>query len=397
MKHASMLKSPVVRRSLFAGVLGLLAGVAFAAVPTDMQAIIHTGTGGLETLKLQTVPVRQPEAGQVLIKVYAAAVNPVDWKMLGGRRGGPPGGGGGGAGGPPGGGAAPAAGGGAGGPPAGGGGAGGPPGGGASTESIPGMDVAGVVVAVGSGVTSVKPGEAVFSMIGRGVSGLNGSYAQYTLAPATNVIAKPRNLTFEQAAGLGTVGMTAMRSVMTANIKKGDRVLVNGAAGGVGSSVVQIARARGATVIGTASARHDKYLKSIGVSKVVDYTKGPVADQVKDVDVVIDTVGGNSVDDVIKTLKKGGTFLSVAAFGVNAKCAAAGVTCAGGGRPGAGGPSEGDLLGEVAKLASAGKFSVHVDKTFPLADASAADAYSRGGHAEGKIILVADKAKAGSR
>jgi NADPH:quinone reductase-like Zn-dependent oxidoreductase len=380
MKHRS-----AAWRSLAVGVTAsVLASLALAATPTEMKAIVQNGNGGPEVLKYQTVPVREPATGQVLIRVYAAAVNPVDWKMRNGisRGGGAPRG----EGGPPGS---------AGGPPSAalGSGPGGPPGGGPTT-TIPGMDVAGVVEKLGSGVTNVKVGDAVFSMLGRGISGMNGGYSQYALAPATNVVSKPKNVTYAQAAGLGTAGMTGVRTVNGANVSKGQKVLILGVAGGVGSAAAQIAKARGATVVGTASARHNAYLKTIGVDQVIDYTKGNFEDQVKDVDVVINTVTGDSAERSLKTLKKGGTLASVAGNVGADKCAAAGVKCAAGGPPGPGGPSEGDMLAEVGKLVSAGKYGVNVDKTFPLEKAADAQVYSFDGHAEGKIILIVDPANA---
>jgi NADPH2:quinone reductase len=375
-----------------ASALGLVAGSALA-VPAQMQAIVQTGNGGPEVMKVETVPVLKPAAGQVLIKVYAASVNPVDWKMRIGMGGPPraaPAGGAGPAGAPPGEGPPPG-----GGPP--GAGRGGPPGNNcpASNERIPGMDVAGVIVAVGDGVTTLKSGEAVFSMLGRNVCGLNGGYAQYALAPATNVVPKPKKLTYEQAAGLGTAGMTGARIVDATNPMSGQRVLITGVAGGVGSSAAQIAKARGAYVIGTASARHAQYLKSIGVDEVIDYTQGDWTAKVKDVDIAIDTVGGATATQALGTLKKGGTFDSVASRDITpAQCAAAGVTCVGGGPPGSGGPTEGDVLTEVAKLASEGKFAINVDKTYPLEQASDAQEFNRQGHTEGKVILIVDAAKA---
>jgi NADPH:quinone reductase-like Zn-dependent oxidoreductase len=236
-----------------------------------MKAIVQNGNGGPEVLKYQTVPVREPAAGQVLIRVYAAAVNPIDWKMRNGMsRGGAPRGAGGG-----------------------------------PTTAIPGMDVAGVIEKVGGGVSNVKVVDAVFSMPGRGVGGMNGGYSQYALAPSANVVAKPKNVTYTQAAGLGTAGITGVRVVNSANVSKGQKVLILGVAGGVGSAAAQVAKARGATLVGTASARHNAYLKTIGVEQVIDYTKGNFKDQVKDVDVVINTVTGDSAERSLKTLKKG--------------------------------------------------------------------------------------------
>jgi NADPH:quinone reductase-like Zn-dependent oxidoreductase len=378
------------RIALFA-VTWTAAAAVPAATPARMQAILQEGNGGPEVLHLRSVAIPEPAAGQVLIRVYAASVNPIDWKLRSGYRpaGSPPAGNAPGAGAPPpgGGGAVPSG-------PA----AGAPPGDGAAAAArIPGLDVAGVVEKVGPGVTQFKPGDAVFSMIGRADFGLNGAYAQYTLAPLDNVVAKPKNLSYAEAAGLGTTGMTAARILARVGVASGQRVLVTGAAGGVGSAVAQIARARGAHVIGTASARHARYLGSIGVEEVVDYTQGPFEDKVKDVDVVIDTVGGETATRALETLRRGGSFGTVAGRVDPALCTAAGVSCAAGGPPGSGEPSEGELLRQVAELAAAGRFRVHVDRTFPLARAADAQEYNRAGHTEGKVILVVDAQQATRR
>jgi NADPH:quinone reductase-like Zn-dependent oxidoreductase len=367
---------------LCAGLCGALltggASLAIAATPTEQHAIVQTGTGGPEVLNYQTVPVLQPGENQVLIRTYAAAVNPVDWKMrVGMRRPAPAGA----PGAPPG---APAA--------------GGPPGGSAPAQSIPGLDVAGVIEQVGPGVSTVKVGDKVFSMIGRGpVNGLNGAYSQFVIAPAANVVAKPANFTFEQAAGIGTAGMTGERTVLQTKLSKGQRVLITGVAGGVGSATAQIALALGAHVVGTASPRHADFLKSIGVTDVVDYTNGKWEDKIKDIDVVIDTVGGETTDRALSTLKKGGTLASIAGSASADKCAAMSVTCLGGGPPGPGGPSEGEMLAAVAKLAAEGKFKIHVDLTYPLEQAAEAQEYNRAGHSEGKDILIVDAARANTK
>lgn len=391
----------VARLAISAAVLAACAGTALAATPAEQKAIVQTANGGPEVLKYQSIPVLQPGKDQVLIKVYAAAINPVDWKMrqgMGGMgAGAAPGGEG--MGGAPGGAApagAPAS-----GPPGGGapaGGAGGPPGGGAaaSNTSVPGLDVAGVVEKVGEGVTTLKVGDPVFSMIGRGgVTGLNGGYSQYVVAPAANVVAKPKTLTYGEAAGLGTAGMTGNRAVSQANISKGQRVFIDGIAGGVGSAAAQIAKAKGAYVIGTASAKHNAYLKSIGVDEVIDYTQVKFEEAIKQpVDVAIETVSAEGAAKALKIIKKGGTLISVAGSAGADACAAAGVTCPGGGPPGAGATSEGQLLAEVGKLAGEGKYKVNVDAKFPLEKAADAQEENRNGGTQGKIILVVDAAQA---
>jgi len=325
-----------------------------AAAPAMQQAIVQTGYGGPDVLTLQSVPVLQPGEHQVLIRVYAAAVNPTDWKMRIG----------------PGPGAA-------------------PPDAATPTRRIPGQDVAGVIETVGAGVTDLRVGEPVFSLIGHSVPGLNGGYAQYVVAPAENVVRKPKRLTYAEAAGLGVAGRTAERSAELAQLHRGQRVLITGVAGGVGSATAQIAKARGAYVLGTAQPAHAAFLKSIGVDKVIDYKQPHWTDQANNVDVAIDTVGGDTATAALGLVKRGGTFITIASRDITADmCAAAGVTCPYVGAPKPGDPTDGDYLRPVAKLIEAGKFSVHIDKTYPLASAADAQEYNRSGHTEGKVILI---------
>lgn len=330
---------------------------AIAAVPEQAKAIVQYGAGGPEVLKLESVPVPQAGQGEVLIRVYAAAINPVDWKRRAGQGDYAP-----------------------------------DPNG--LPTAIPGGDVSGVVVKVGSGVTQFKVGDPVFAVVPRDAKRLNGAYAEYAAAPVGTVVAKPKDLTYAQAAGLGIAAVTGVRAVMVTNVSSGQCVLITGASGGVGSTAVQAAKARGAHVIGTASGRRQQYLSSIGVDEFVDYTQGPFEDKVKNVDVVIDTVGGDTADRAFKSIKKGGHFISVAARNLESKCAAAGVTCAPRGNA--------HLVGrpvfeEVGKLASSGKLSVHIDKTFPLAQAGEAQLYSEQGRTQGKISLIVDPARAAQK
>jgi NADPH:quinone reductase-like Zn-dependent oxidoreductase len=344
-------------RAVVTTLVASLSVAAQAATPARMQAIVQTGNGGPEVLRLQTVDVPQPGAGQILIRVYAAAVNPIDWKERERASNPPPGV------------VAP------------------PPG-----PKIPGLDVAGVVAAIGTGVSGFKVGQPVFSMIGRSAV-LNGGYAEYALAPVANVAAKPTTLTYAQASGLGNAGMTAQIAVDEAGVKAGQRVLITGVAGGVGSSAAQIVKARGAYVIGTASARHAAYLRSIGVDEVIDYTQGNVADQVRNVDVVVDTVGGATAEQSFASLKQGGTFVSVTARSLREKCMP-GYVCPPGRGPGVG---EGEALHVLGALAAAGKFTVNVDQVYPLAQAAAAQEANRDGHTEGKIVIAVNAAQANRR
>jgi len=335
--------------------LALLSGVrVFAApLPQTMQAIRYDAAAGAGALKLDTVALPVPQAGQVLVKVYAASVNPSDWRV---GTANPPGGG----------------------PPP------GPPPGGMRMMGPrnPGNDLAGVVVAVGPDVTDVKPGDAVIAALQQ-IGG--GAYAEYALCLDAVLAPKPKAFTYEQAAGIPTAGFTGLRMVLLANVQKGERVLVIGAAGGVGSTAVQVAKSRGAHVIASASSVHNEYLKSIGVDEIINYDKESVGDRLKDADVVINSVGSENAA-AIGYVRKGGRIIDIAGQPDPAACAAAGVGCISGG-PGQG-PSDGELMKMLVALANAGQYSVKVEKAFPLAETSAAYAYGRTGNREGKIIIT---------
>lgn len=333
-------------------------------VPTTQMAIVQTGNGGPEVLKYERIPVLEPGSGEVLIKVVAAAINPIEWR----NRVGGGGGGGGRQGGP----AAPPA------------------------ASVPGGDLAGIVVRLGAGVTTLKVGDAVFAKLGPGQPGLNGAYAQYAVANATQVMPKPTGQTYAEASGLATVGMTAMRTLDHAGVAPGQRVFINGIGGGIGSSAAQIAQARGATVLGTASARHHAYLKSIGISEVIDYQKVKFDQVIKEpVDVVIETVSTETANQALNILKPGGQLVSIAGAASAELCAAKGVKCARIG--GSVGRSNPELLAEITRLAEAGKYKLNVDATFPLEQAGAAQDLNHNVGTSGKVVLIVDAALANTR
>lgn len=344
----------LTRQTLLAALLATAGGIAVAATPAEQQAIVQTGTGGPDVLKLQTVPVAEPGEGQVLVRVYAASVNPTDWKMRAGTPGYPA----------------------------------------AGTLAIPGGDVAGVIEKLGAGVTGLKVGQSVTAVIVRSAKPLNGGYSQFVLAKVDNVFPKPASMSYAQAAGLGVASVTGVRVVSDVRLEKGERVLITGVAGGVGSAAAQAAKARGAYVIGTASASHNAYLKTLGVDEVIDYTQVKFEEKVSNVVAVIDTVGSDTAERALGLLKQGGRFVSVAARDLDAKCAAAGVTCAG--RTSA--PDvQRSIYDETSRLAASGKLNVKIDKTYPLAQAGQAQAYGEQGHTEGKIVLIVDAAKANTK
>lgn len=323
-------------------VLALCASAACAA-PAEMRAVRAHAIGGPEVLRIERIAIPQPGAGQVRIKVHAAGVNPVDWKIR--ERG---------------------------------------FGRGISAESpwIPGFDVAGTIDAVGEGVSGWRPGDAVVASLQRAAQ---GGYAEFAIAFADDVALKPKSWSFEAAAGLPTVGTTVLRYLdLAGELTKGERVLVQGGAGGVGSVAVQVAKARGAWVITTASARNAGYLKSIGADEVIDYQASAFERRVSNVDLVFDTVGGETTGRSIGVVRRGGGLVTIAGRPDMAACEKAGITCVGGGpRPGA----YGDQLRALVVMADAGALTLNVDRVFALEQAAEAQELSRAGRTRGKIVL----------
>ncbi len=312
-------------------VFGLILGNSAMASPDKMQAV-EVATDG--TLSVQTRPVPQAGAGEVLIRVRAAGVNPVDWKIAQRRVG-----------------------------------------------LVPGTDVAGTIEALGEGVSGFAVGDAVL-----GFARNSGSYAEFAVVPVTSLAKKSKALSFEQAAGVPIAGETAYRSLHeAARIRSGQTVVIHGAAGGVGSAAVQIAKAAGARVIGTASPNNHEFLKSLGVDQVIDYRSQRFEDVVGKVDLVLNTVDSDTATRSLKVLREGGTLVSVAGGADAAACAAAKVQCT---RPNRDtGASNADMLARVMELADAGKFKVNVDEAFSMADAGKAWAKSREGHTRGKLVI----------
>ncbi len=344
MKHACL---ALTAAGVLAAVIsdGRAAGNTALPVPQQQQALLQTGTGGPEMLKLETIPVLQPGPGQVLIRVHAAALNPTDLITL--QR---------------------------------------PAAAGQTIRRVAGVDLSGVIVAVGPETPGRSVGMPVFGMVDRQGNALNGAFSQYALLRTQSAVPKPPNLSYAEAAGLGVVGATALRMLDSAEVRSGQRVLITGVAGGVGSTAAQMARARGATVIGTASPRHAKYLQSIGVSQVIDYREGNVAGKVGSVDAVIDTAGGDEAIELLRTIKAGGHFVSVGHVEVKPEqCSAAHVVCAG--SPGSAANASASVLEQVGQLAGTGKLRINIDKSYPLEHAVEGLQYLQQGHAEGKVIL----------
>ena len=336
--------------------VGGLIALAFATatlaaapdIPKSMRAIRADATGTPGAVKLETVPVPQPAEGQVLLRVYAAGTNPVDWSIRAPTPSGSQ--------------AAAAS----------------PP----RAAPPPGRDVAGVIVALGSGVSGYKVGDKVYTALAGG-----GAYAQYAVATATELAVKPQKFTFEQAAGIPIAGYTGLRMVVMAELKPGERVLIIGAAGGVGSTAVQAARAAGAHVIAVASSHHEQYLEALGAQEIINYDKEKVAEKAKAVAVVLNTVGTENAN-ALTYVQPGGLVLDASGQVDEKACAAARVTCIHVVRQGL---SNAELLKRLTQMADEGKYSVKVEKSFPLAKTADALSYGRTGDREGKVIIDVHK------
>ena len=306
-----------------------------------MKAVRIHEYGGPEVLKYEDAPRPEPAPDEVLIRVHAAGVNPVDWKVRAGM----------------------------------------------AKERlrytmpfIPGWDVSGVVEETGLNVYRLKVGDEVYS---RPDISRDGAYAEYVVVRESEVELKPKSIDHVQAAAIPLAALTAWQGLFDAGkLTAGQRVLIHGAAGGVGTFAVQFARLKGAHVIGTASKRNHEFLRSLGADEAIDYTTTKFEDAVHDVDVVLDTITGETMERSWKVLKKGGVLVSILQPPSAEKAAAHGVRCAHVFVQ----PSH-EQLHEIARLVDAGKVKPIIEKVFPLWDARAAHELSATGHVRGKIVL----------
>ncbi|GAC1695399.1 MAG: NADP-dependent oxidoreductase [Ktedonobacteraceae bacterium] len=306
-----------------------------AIQPQHINAIQVHGHGGVDQLKLERISRPEPVEGEVLVRVHAAGVNPADWKVREGMFGQ------------------------------------------MSFPYVPGADVAGVVERVGPGVTAFQPGQEVF-----GVSS-KGSYAEYTIASVGALALKPQTLSFDEAATIPVGATTAWQGIFEhGKLQPGQRVLILGGAGGVGLFAVQFAHWKGAQVISTASTRNVDFVRSLGAETVIDYTKTSVEDEIHDVDLVFDTVGGTALAGVLPTLKRGGTLITIAGQPDQAKADELGVRTTF-----FSANVNSELLSTFTQLIDAGHVKPLVGHVFSLHEAGKAQELSQGGHGRGRIIL----------
>ncbi|MEV4889029.1 NADP-dependent oxidoreductase [Nonomuraea sp. NPDC055795] len=309
-----------------------------------MRAVTQDVLGGPDVLRVAEVARPEPGPTEVLVRVRAAGVNPTDWKHRanGGLIGAPP--------------------------------------------FTLGWDVSGVVEAVGLGTTLYEPGDEVFGMLRYPQA--HGAYAEYVTAPARTFARKPSEIDHVQAGALPLAALTAWQALVdTAGVRGGQRVLVHAAAGGVGHLAVQIAKARGAFVIGTASAAKHDFLRRLGADELIDYRSTDFANVVRDVDMVLDTMGGDYGSRSLRTLREGGTIVSLVLSKLDPALAE---------EASARGIRTAAMLVEpdhaamkaIAALATAGRLRAEIAAILPLEEAAKAHELGETGHTTGKIILT---------
>lgn len=306
-----------------------------------MRAAVYDRYGDADVIGVREVEDPPVGPDTVLVRTRATSVNPVDWKIRQGHLQG----------------AYPH-----------------------HLPIIPGWDLAGVVEAVGPAVvTGIRPGDEVWGYVRRD-DVRYGTAAELVPAPERTVARKPDRLSFEEAAGVPLVGLTAWQSVVEAvDVGPGDRVLVHAAAGGVGQMAVQIAKARGATVVGTARPEKHQFLRDLGADAVVDYTAGPVSEQLDEpVDAVLDLVGGDALEDAPRQVRDPSRIVSVVDAATVLELGGRYVFV----RP------ERSHLDELRALADAGRLRVDIAATFPLDRLADAHRASEEGHTRGKIVVT---------
>lgn len=364
-------KRKILRRVFYAIVLLLGAGAAYLWVTGNrqdpivtgephMRAVVYTRYGPPDVLEVRDVARPAPDDDQILVKVHAASINPLDWHFMEGtptfirlfasglRR---------------------------------------------PRDPRLGVDYSGEVEAVGKNVKEFKPGDPVFGMH-------DGALAEYLCARADRAVTmKPSNISFEQAAGIPVAGLTALQALRDkGKVQAGQKVLVNGASGGVGTFAVQIAKSLGAVVTGVCSTRNVEMVKTLGADQVVDYTKEDFTKRDERYDLILDNVGNQPMLPMRRAMSPHGVCILI----------------------GGGGPGDGGLLGPITRflkgllmspflsqkfaafvaqgnkadlnvlrdLIQAGKLTPVVDRTYPLSEIQAAMRYLEAGHARGKVIIT---------
>jgi NADPH:quinone reductase-like Zn-dependent oxidoreductase len=311
-----------------------------------MKAIVVHEYGGPEVLKYEDAPRPEPKDNEVLVRMIAAGVNPVDALIRSGKYA---------------------------------------KFFGTTLPLIPGYDIAGVVEKTGAKVTKLKAGDSIYAYVMWG-----GGYADYAVATEGEAAAKPKSITFLEAAGVPLAALTAWQALIdAAKLNAGQTVLIHGGSGGVGSFAIQIAKARGAKVIATASTPNQDLLKQLGADVAIDYTTTKFEDVAKDVDVVLDSVGKDTLARSYGVVKKGGFIATLVAQPDQTELDKHGIR----GAPISVKPNS-DELTEITKLIEQKKIKPVVSQVLPLAEAVKAQEQAATHHTRGKIVLkIADDSK----
>ncbi len=305
-----------------------------------MEVVRIEQFGAPNVIKFQKLPVPEPGERELLLRIEAASINPVDYKIRAGKY-----------------------------PPV-------------KSDKLPyvlGRDVSGVVETCGDGIAGWKPGDEIYAMLGID----RGGFAQHVIVKVAEAAAKPKTIDHVAAASVPLAGLTAWQGLFRyGGLAAAQRVLIHGGSGGVGHFAIQFAKARGAHVITTVSEKHVGFVKAIGADEVIDYKKQRFEDVVRDVDMVFDLIAGETQERSFGVLKKGGILVSTLSEPSQDKARQLGVRAT---RYTV--QENGAELGENAALIDAGKVKPKVSKTFAFRDATAAQEFVEKGHVEGKVVL----------
>jgi NADPH:quinone reductase-like Zn-dependent oxidoreductase len=307
-----------------------------------MKAVVVPVYGGAEVLQYQDMPIPAVQANEILVQVYNAGVSPFDLHVRDGwyKE--------------------------------------------SANYSLPiilGWELSGVVAIVGKNVSRFKVGDAVFAH--PSVYRQGGAYAEYVAIPENEVAHKPASVNHAQAAAVSMNALTAWQALFdTAQLKSEQKILIHAAAGGVGHLAVQLAKWKGAKVIGTASAKNRSFLFDLGVDEVIDYNAQAFENVIKEVDVVLDTLGGDTLMKSFAVTKRNGIIVSIIDFERIKQAAAFGVR----GENVIVSPNA-EQLTQIAALLEAGIIKPHIEAIFPLTEAKKAHELLQSGHVRGKIVL----------
>ena len=308
------------------------------AVPTMMKAVVIHEYGRPEVARYEDAPVPVPKANEALVKVIVAGVNPADALAVSGKYAKEWG---------------------------------------TQLPLIPGYDIAGIVVKVGAAVAKLKPGDEIY-----GYPLMGGGWAEYCVVAETDAALKPKSASYSEAAAVPLAALTAWQALLAIGLKSDQTILIQGGSGGVGSLAVQLAKLRGARVLATASTANQEFLKQLGADVAVDYTKQKFEDVAKNVDAVLDTVGGETFIRSCKVVKKGGIVCTLVGSEKPSGAKELGIRVTGlWVKPNA------EQLGEIAKLIDEKKLKPVVTEELPLSDGVKALEQAETHHTRGKVVL----------